>query len=58
MCTHCVDENTELLEVGSRSVKQGRRQELHLQKVTFCINENEAVMFGLLPCSPAEKLAS
>lgn len=23
MCTHCVDENTELLEVGSRSVKQG-----------------------------------
>lgn len=47
MCTHCVDENTELLKVGSRSVKQGRRQVIHLQYMTFCIHDNEVVMFGL-----------
>lgn len=48
MCAHCVDKNTELLEVGSLSVRQGRRPVLRLQKVKYRVNENEAVMFGLL----------
>lgn len=57
MCAHCVDKNTELSEAGSRSVKQGREQVLHLQKVTYHINENEAVMFGLLLSREASSIA-
>lgn len=58
MCAHCMDENTRVLEVGSQSVKQGSREGGKcLQKVTYRINENEAVMFAFLLCSPAAKQA-